>query len=105
MRKLLSTLFIILFLALPNILRAEEVPSGGEMMSDVLFVRPLSMVALGLGTGLFLVSLPFAAIPAERGEILRETSNKLVIYPFHFAFLRRVGKFPGYMDEIDYVQD
>ncbi|MEM7179658.1 MAG: hypothetical protein AAF518_02015 [Spirochaetota bacterium] len=105
MKQLIAVFILILSLISYTPTFAEEVPTSGAMMGDVMVVRPLSIAALGLGVCLFVVSAPFAAIPVDRKEVFRQTSNRFVLYPFHYAFMRKVGRFPGFMEEIDYVQD
>jgi hypothetical protein len=100
--------FLILFLALSlsfSTIYSEEVPSGGEMIVDVFLARPLGTVSLVLGTGLFILSSPFALLSGEPVQGLKETSSRLVVYPFNFTFVRKVGKFPGYMEELEIVTD
>ena len=60
MRKIiLATITISLFLNFS--LSAKEVPSSGEMISELL-VRPLGLAGLAVGTSLFIVTLPFGVL-------------------------------------------
>lgn len=78
------------FAAAPAISYAENVtarPSGVEMTADAILVRPLMLVATILGTGVFLVSLPFSALGGNTGE----AGQTLVVTPFNSTFLRCLG--------------
>jgi hypothetical protein len=59
------------------------------MASDIVFARPLGLVATIVGSALFIVSLPFSAL----GDNVNEASQKLVVDPFNFTFKRPLGKF------------
>lgn len=102
--KILLVLLLTYGLSIAH-LKAEEVPSGGEMMIDALLVRPVSIVAIGIGLGLFIVSSPFALVSGEPSQSFKEISGRFVVYPFRFAFNRKVGMFPGYMEELELVSD
>ncbi|MEK6791231.1 MAG: hypothetical protein AABY45_05965 [Deltaproteobacteria bacterium] len=62
-------------------------PSAMEITFDVLVIRPLGISATIVGTGLFIVSLPFALPTGSVGL----SARKLVADPFAFTFLRPVG--------------
>ncbi len=66
--------------------------SAGAMMVDVLAVRPLGFVATVLGTGLFVVSLPFSAL----GGNVDEVAENLVVGPARFTFVRPLGEYESY---------
>ena len=89
-RSVLVDLSMALFAAAPAVSQAQTVtdrPSGLEMTGDVLLVRPLTLVATVIGTGLFVVSLPFSALGGNAGE----AGNTLVVTPFKSTFLRCLG--------------
>lgn len=78
------------FLALPSVSFAENVtqrPTGLEMTADALLVRPLMFVGTVLGTGVFVVSLPFSALGGNVGE----AADTLVVTPFKATFVRCLG--------------
>ncbi len=78
------------FVAAPVVVQAEivtERPSGLEMTADAVLVRPLTFVATLLGTGVFVVSLPFSALGGNVGE----AGKTLVVTPFKATFLRCLG--------------
>ena len=56
--------------------------------ADVLVVRPLSFVATILGSALFVVSLPVAAI----SDSVSDTAEALVFTPGRMTFTRPVGE-------------
>lgn len=62
-------------------------PSATEITFDVLIIRPLGISATIVGTGLFIVSLPFTLPTGGVGL----SARKLVADPFAFTFLRPVG--------------
>lgn len=66
----------------------DESPSAAAMTIDLLFVRPLSLVATGLGCVLFVLDLPLSVI---QGEPPREPARKFVVEPARYTFTRRLG--------------
>jgi hypothetical protein len=85
--------FVAMFVAIALI--AASVPAfGGEsaveaIPVDVLIVRPLTLVATVVGTGIFIVGLLFS-IPSQT---VGYTAQKLIVEPFKFTFTRPVGEF------------
>ena len=63
--------------------------SAGAMAIDAVAVRPLSLIATALGTGIFLVSLPFSAL----GGNVDQAAKSLVIAPARFTFVRPLGAY------------
>jgi len=64
---------------------AKNDPVGHEYsIMDIVFARPLGVVAGILGTGLFIVSLPFT-IPT--GSV-SDAANMFIVQPFQFSFTR-----------------
>ncbi len=68
---------------------SDEENGGALMVADLLLVRPLGIVATVLGTAVFIVALPFAAIAGNA----EKASQKLVKKPAAFTFTRRLGEF------------
>jgi hypothetical protein len=67
----------------------EKEPASGEaMIADVLIVRPISLVALVLGTGIAIVATPFALASGTT----REVYGRLVEDPFDHMMLRPLGE-------------
>jgi hypothetical protein len=64
-------------------------PSAGAMAVDAVAVRPLGLVATVIGTGLFVISLPFSAL----GGNVDEAAQQLVVAPARFTFKRPLGEY------------
>jgi len=67
----------------------EPEPTGGMMMWDAVVMRPLGIVGTALGSVVWLVSYPFAAL----GGNADESTQKLVAQPFNWTFHRPLGYF------------
>jgi hypothetical protein len=106
MRKIiLATITISLFLNFS--LSAKEVPSSGEMISELL-VRPLGLAGLAVGTSLFIVTLPFGVlnrVSTGSWESVISSGRRLVLAPALFTFARGVGDYPDHMEEIELVKE
>lgn len=100
-----SGIVLLLFLFLSFGLGAKEVPSSGEMMFDVIPIRPLGLVSFTIGTTIFIVALPFSVLTPNPEQVIRQNARRLVVYPFRFTFQRPIGEFYGYMEEIEYVSE
>ena len=67
----------------------EKEPASGEaMIADVLIARPISFVALVLGTGIAIVATPFALASGTT----RDVYGRLVEDPFDFMVTRPLGE-------------
>lgn len=64
-----------------------EAPKGYAMAGDLLIARPLLIAATVVGTGLFVVGLPFSALSGG----IEESAQALVIEPGAAAFTRCLG--------------
>ena len=64
----------------------EEI-GAGAMAVDAVFVRPFGFLATIVGTTLFVVALPFAAI----GGNAETAYDKMVLAPARFTFIRPLG--------------
>lgn len=69
--------------------RAGESPTAASMGFDLVMARPLGIAGTVLGTGLFVVSLPFSALGAN----VEEAAVRLVAEPAKFTFVRPLGEF------------
>lgn len=69
--------------------RTGESPSAAAMGFDLLMARPVGLVSTVLGTGLFVVSLPFSAL----GNNVDAAAVRLVAEPARFTFVRPLGEF------------
>jgi len=67
----------------------DEENSGALMTADLVFARPLGIVATVLGCAVFVVSLPFSLL----GGNVKQASQKLVKEPASFTFVRPLGEF------------
>jgi hypothetical protein len=67
---------------------ATDKPSAEEMLFDVLLVRPLGLMTTVMGTGFFVVSLPFSVMGGNTVDVFGE----LVAGPAAFTFSRPVGE-------------
>ncbi len=67
---------------------AKDEPSGDlsvpEVVGDLLWVRPLGFVHVGLGAVFYVVSLP-VTLPLKKAD---EAKEFLVTYPFYYYFQR-----------------
>ena len=66
----------------------DDSPSATAMAADLLIIRPISLVATVLGTGLFILQLPLSIII---GEPPTEPARKLVAAPARYTFSRPLG--------------
>ena len=67
----------------------DERPDAAMMFADGVVVRPLSLVATVAGCATWLVTLPFSALGGNVGE----ATQKLVVQPAAFTFVRPLGEF------------
>lgn len=66
----------------------DSAPSAIEMAADLVIVRPVSLVATVLGTGLFVLQLPLALIQGEKPS---DPARKLILEPARYTFTRPLG--------------
>ena len=59
------------------------------IIADIFICRPLGILALAGGSALYALSLPFT-VPAKGKESAKRT---LVLYPYHYTFIRQLGEF------------
>ena len=62
---------------------------AGSMAADALMVRPLGIVAIVGGFGMFVISAPFSLLGRNAGAAW----NALVVHPAKFTFARPLGAF------------
>jgi hypothetical protein len=65
----------------------KKEPSAGAMTYDLFILRPFGAAAGIVCAGIFVLSLPFAAI----GGTVPQTTEKLVVNPFKFTITRPLG--------------
>jgi len=66
----------------------EDGPGAGAITFDLIFIRPLALVSTVLGTGVFILQLPFDIGPENRVDKAFET---LVKEPARYTFTRQLG--------------
>lgn len=71
---------------------ALEDGSPEAIAADVLVARPACFVATVVGSGIFLLALPFAAL----GGNVKKTGRTLVTGPGRMTFVRPVGDFSDF---------
>jgi hypothetical protein len=91
MKKVILTVFIVVTLVSTSVpaLAEDGATVAAEMVADVIIARPAGIVATVLGTAVFIVALPFAAISGS----VEPVAKTLVADPFKFTFTRPVGDF------------
>ncbi len=62
-------------------------PDFGTVLADLIFLRPLGVAGLVLGTAAAIVATPFALPSGSMGEVGRT----LIVAPYEFTFLRPLG--------------
>jgi len=67
-----------------SVLIEDKAPA---MIGDLVFARPIGFIGTVLGTGVFVVTLPFTLLGGNVGE----AANFLVIKPAKFTFVRPLG--------------
>ena len=67
----------------------REDPTGGMMIADLVFVRPIGIAATIIGSVFYVVSLPFSLLGDNAGE----AREALVKDPAAYTFKRPLGEF------------
>jgi hypothetical protein len=73
-----------------GVLTNEQIDAGVGMVFDLLVLRPLGLVALGVGVVLF---IPAAALSAADRDAFQEATEFFVKAPAQNVFTRRLGDF------------
>lgn len=60
---------------------------------DLIVLRPLSLLALTMGTAIYLAAAPFAYVTVKKD--FRSVTESLVYQPARFTFKRRLGECTG----------
>ena len=89
---LLAALFAFTWAVSPALAGEKQYVTGEDrnavaMTFDFLILRPLGIAGLVVGTGLFIVSLPFSLLGGNTGE----AAQKLVVAPAKYTFTRPLG--------------
>jgi len=97
MKKIFIVFFILCVFLMPAPVLSEEgnEPSGEAVVIDLVFMRPAGLVSIVVGTGIFIIAIPFT-VPT--GSV-RVAAKRLIKEPFIFTFVRLVGEgMPDYED-------
>jgi hypothetical protein len=65
-----------------------------KVAADTLVVRPVCLAATIIGSGLFVISLPIAAL----SHSVKKTAHVLVVRPARATFTRHLGDMEGLED-------
>ena len=65
---------------------------AAAMTVDVIIARPMGFVGTILGSAVFILALPFAAL----SHSIEPVAQTLVVDPFKFTFTRPVGDFSSW---------
>jgi hypothetical protein len=89
---LLAALLAFTWAASPALAAEKQYIAGEDrnavaMTFDLLILRPLGLAGLVVGTGVFIISLPFSLLGGNTGE----AAQKLVGAPAKYTFLRPLG--------------
>ncbi len=89
-KQSLMLLASLIMFALPMQSQAEEIyeaPSAIAMALDGLIVRPITLVATVLGTGIWVLTLPFSLL----GGNAMDAADSLIMTPARATFIRCLG--------------
>lgn len=70
----------------------DDGPTGAGIVFDLLIARPLGLVGLIAGAGVFALTIPFSIFT---GEPPIDPAKRLVLEPLKFTFFRPLGESPG----------
>jgi hypothetical protein len=92
MKSAVTAFLIAILLISSPVLAADDTFSdggGGAIITDLIVVRPVSIVATAVGCCAFVAALPFTVWSKER---ISTAGNALVVKPGKFAFVRPLGE-------------
>ena len=84
---MISTIIFVPMAQCADLEAALAEPSSFDYFIDIIVWRPLGAAATVMGTGLYVITLPFS-LPTKTAE---KTKEKLVEAPFDFTFKRPWG--------------
>ncbi|MDH4232659.1 MAG: hypothetical protein OEW04_11610 [Nitrospirota bacterium] len=93
MKKSLALIIALAFL-LTSVPAFAGTENDAAVVGDIIFARPLGLIGIVAGAGLFVISLPFAAITHS----VDKTSKTLIKNPVEYTFSRPVGDFDYSLD-------
>ena len=68
--------------------RYQREPTAEEMFADAVIVRPLTLVASGVGLAAWVVTLPFSIPSGSAGD----AGKAWVLDPLEYTFMRPLGE-------------
>jgi len=97
MKKMVAALIVVTLILSSVPALAGDGSGGGasvaaSMVADVLIARPAGFVGTILGSAVFVLALPFAALSGN----VKPVAETLVVDPFKFTFTRPVGDFSSW---------
>ena len=97
MKAKLLTIICVLAVGLGSVASSSATENSGplEVTADVLVVRPACLVATVLGSAVFVVALPAAAI----SKSVKKTADTLVVKPAQATFTRPLGDMSALVDD------
>jgi hypothetical protein len=89
MKRFMISLMVFFFvLSFNGLLFAKDEPAGDlstpEVVAEVMWVRPLGFMNVGLGAIFYVISLP-VTIPLKKAD---EAKEFLIAYPYDYYFKR-----------------
>jgi hypothetical protein len=97
MKAKLVTTICVLAISLGGAASSYAGENGGpmEVAADALVIRPACLVATVIGSAVFVVALPVAAI----SKSVKKTANVLVVKPANATFTRPMGDMDALRDD------
>ena len=92
--KLITALCAVAMLSMSANTASAASDDDLKVAADTLVVRPVCLVATVIGSGLFVISLPIAAI----SHSVKKTAHVLVVRPARATFTRPLGDMEGLED-------
>ena len=93
MKKILALVLAVTFV-LASVPAFAGNENDSDVAGDIIFARPLGLASIVAGTGLFIVSLPFAIITGS----VNKTGQTLVGNPIKYTLVRPIGDFEYSID-------
>lgn len=87
MKKIFIVLVTLLFVLTSTTAFAASDNDGVAIIADFLILRPIGIATIVGGTGMFILTFPFAIITGSVGK----TADALVVDPVEFTFVRDLG--------------
>jgi len=88
MKKMVAILLASMIIFTSSAVFAKEKPDAGNIIGDMVILRPIGVCTLVIGTAFFIVTLPIAVI----SQSTKQTAEVLVADPFKYTFTRPLGE-------------